>query len=209
MDERRGTSALPWLGFVGAALVVVLLSGGLKSFLGVLPSLALQNWLIVLFRINAGQLGTASLRVLNPIDFAALVLVGITFLGLWPILARGRRIWVSIAVALPFIGVPLLAVTHLAGRSAVMGAGLVVSFLMLRTPGFKPVGYLGIVANALLLTADFNTTGSPVSIVAAAVGVGYLLLLVWFAWVALLMWWRAQGGRRRGGTPNKRIEQAA
>ncbi len=62
--------------------------------------------------------------------------------GLWPLLATGRRIWISIAVALPFIGIPLLAVTHLAGRSAVMAAGPIVSVLMLRTPGYKRLGYV-------------------------------------------------------------------
>jgi hypothetical protein len=178
------------VGLVASVLVVVLFIGGLKSFFVFLPALGLQNWLVVLFRINAGQLGADALRILNPVDFAALVLVGLTFLGLWPLLARGRKVWVSIAVAMPFIGIPLLLITHLAGRSAVMGAGLIVSVLMLGIPGFKTAAYLGIPANALLLVGDFGTTGSPMPVVAVALAAGYVLLFAWFVVIAVSLWRR-------------------
>jgi uncharacterized membrane protein len=178
------------VGLVSSGLVSILLIGGLKSFFIVLPALGLQNWLVVLFRINVGQLGSDSLRILNPIDFAMLVLVGLTFLGLWPLLARGHKIWISLAVALFHIGIALLLITHLAGRSAVMGASLIVSFLMLRTPGFKKAAYLGIPANGLLLVGDFATTGSRTPVVALALAAGYVLLLAWFVCIAVSLWRR-------------------
>jgi hypothetical protein len=188
----EGKAVLLRVGLVASGVVALLLIGGLKSFFVVLPALGLQNWLIVLFRMNVGQLGFDSLRTLNPVDFAALALVGLTFLGMWPLLARGRKIWASLAVALPFIGIPLLLVTHLTGRSAVMGAGLIVSFLMLHTPGFKTAGYLGIAANAALLVGDFGTTGSPMPVVAVALAVGYVLLLAWFGWISASLWTRVR-----------------
>jgi hypothetical protein len=61
-----------------------------------------------------------------------------------------------------------------------MGAGLVIAFLMLKSRAFKPLGYLGIVANALLLVGDFATGGSRDPFVATLVGVGYVLLIAWF-----------------------------
>jgi hypothetical protein len=188
----EGKAGLLRVGLVASGVVALLLVGGIKSFFVVLPALGLQNWLIVLFRMNVGQLGFDSLRTLNPVDFAALALVGLTFLGMWPLLARGRKIWASLAVALPFIGIPLLLVTHLTGRSAVMGAGLIVSFLMLRTPGFRTAGYLGIAANVALLVGDFGTTGSPMPVVAVALAVGYVLLLVWFGWISASLWTRVR-----------------
>ncbi len=189
--EGKPAATLSRVGLVASGLVTILLIGGLKSFFIVLPALGLQNWLVVLFRINAGQLAFDALRILNPIDFALLVLVGLTFLGLWPLLARGRKVWILVAVALPFIGIPLLLVTHLTGRSAVMGAGLIVSFLMLRNPGFKTAAYLGIAANGLLLVGDFGT-GSRMPVVAVGVAVGYLLLLGWFVVITVSSWRRTR-----------------
>jgi hypothetical protein len=189
--EDKRAALLGRLGVVASGLVAILLVGGLKSFFIVLPALGLENWLIVLFRINAGQVGFESLRILNPIDFAVLVLVGLTFLSLWPLLARGSKVWMLLAVALPLLGIALLAITRLSGRSAVMGAGLIVSFLMLRTPGFKGVAHLGIAANGLLLVGDFATNGSRMP-VAIAVLVGYVLLLAWFVWIAASLWMRAR-----------------
>jgi hypothetical protein len=192
VEGKQAKQVLQRVGLVASVLVVVLLVGGVKSFFLVLPALGLQNWLVVLFRINAGQLGYGALRTLNPIDFALLVGVGLTFAGLWPLLARGRRIWMSLAVALPFIGIAVLLITHLAGRSAVMGAGLIVSLLMFRTPGFKAAAGLGILANGLLLVGDFGTTGSSMPVIAVAVAAGYVLLLAWFGWVAGALWGRVR-----------------
>lgn len=188
MEQSKRNTLSPQAALVGSALVAVLLVGGLKSLLNVLQGLGFQNWLVLLFKINLGHVDYDSLRLLNPIDFLILLLVGVTFIGLWPALARGRRVWISIAIAQPFLGIVLLLATHLLGRSAVMGGGLVAAFLMLRSPGFKFGGWLGILANSLLLVGDFGTSGSRVPLLAVCIAAGYLLLLVWFVWIAVVSW---------------------
>jgi hypothetical protein len=181
-------------GGVAAVLVAVMLLAGLVGFAVPLPGLGLRNWLIVLFQINArvGALPADPLRAFNALDVAVLVLVGLTFLGFWPVLGRVNRIWIAIAVALPFAGIAVLLVTNLAGRSSVMGAGLVIAFLMLESRAFKPLAYPGILANALLLAGDLATGGSRAPVVAALVGVGYVLLTAWFLLIGarLLGWGR-------------------
>jgi hypothetical protein len=203
MVERvQRTSSLQRVSLVSAGLVAVVLVGGLKSLLAVLQGLGFHNWLVLLFQINAGQVDYATLRVLNPLDLLILILVAMTFIGLWPSLARGRKIWISIAIAQPLLGIVLLLATHLLGRSAVMGGGLVISILMLRAEGFKVSGWLGIIANSLLLVSDFGTTGSPAPLLAAAAAAGYLLLLAWYVSIAGVSWKLLR-------TPSMRIEPAA
>lgn len=185
------------LGGVSAMLVTAILLTSLLSFFIALPGLGLRNWLVVLFEINAGAGGLPvdPLRVLNPLDFAVLLLVGFTFLGLPPQDWHRSRVWWIIAVVLPFAGIALFAITRLAGRSAVMGAGLVIGFLMRKGPGLqRPLAYLGIVANALLLIADFATGTAWSPIVAVIVSIGYILLVAWFPLIgALLLGWGRQG----------------
>ena len=52
--------------------------------------LGVRNWLVVLFQMNSGlgSLPSNPLRVGNPLDFAVLALVGLTFLGLCGIPSR-------------------------------------------------------------------------------------------------------------------------
>ena len=174
-----------WLtrtGGVAAILVAAMLLIGLAGLAVSLAGLDLRNWLVILFEINAGvgSLPADPLRVFNPLDVVVLVLVGVAYLGLWPILGRVSKIWMGIAVALPFAGIAVLLATGLAGRSAVMGGGLVIALLMFKRASFKPLAYIGLLANALLLTGDFATGGIYSSIVAGLVGVGYLLLAGWF-----------------------------
>jgi hypothetical protein len=147
-------------GGVAALLVVAVLTAGLLSPAVPLPGLGLRNSLVVLFEINAGagQLPPDALRVFNPLDVTVLLLVGVAFVSLWPVLGRVSRILIVIAAGLPFIGIALLLVTSQAGRSSVMGAGLVIAFLMFKSGGLgRPVVYLGMLANALLLAGDFAT----------------------------------------------------
>jgi hypothetical protein len=190
MPNREGVSdasgypsaGMSRLGGVCAISVAAVLLASLLSFFIALPGLGFQNWLVVLFKLNAGTGGLPvnPLRVLNPLDLAVLVLVGITFLGLRPALQRVSKAWTAIAVAMPFAGIALFAITRLAGRSTVMGAGLVIAFLMLRGTGFsRSLAYTGILTNAFLLVADFATGPSPAPLVAVLVGIGYVLLVAW------------------------------
>jgi hypothetical protein len=191
MYRLGGVSAL----LLGAALLVSLL-----SFAITLPGLGLRNWLVVLFELNAGFGGLPAdpLRLLNPLDVAILVLAGTTFLGLWPTLGKISRIWTSTAIALPFVGIAVLLVTQLAGRSALMAAGLVIAFLMLKSADFRRLGYAGLLANALPFVGDLATGTSRALLVAVPVGVGYILLLAWFLLVGLRLLGLGSGGPGRG-----------
>ena len=70
-----------------------------------MPGLGLRNWLVVLFELNAGTGGLPvdPLRVLNPIDFAVLALVGIMFLGLRLALQKVSKARAAIAAAMPHV----------------------------------------------------------------------------------------------------------
>lgn len=187
----RAASSMATLNLVcgmAAALTAAVLVLGLVGLVIEQQGLGLRNWLVVLFQMNSGMgsLPSDPLRVRNLLDVAVLALAGLTFLGLWPVLGRRHRIWTAIAIALPFIGIPLLFVTGLTGRSAVMGAGIVVSVLIFMS-GHRGrlLGSIGLVANALLLAGDFGTGVLPGGPVAAAVAAGYLLLLGWYVLLAV------------------------
>lgn len=54
--------------------------------------------------------------------------------------------------------------------------------------------YLGVLANALLLVGDFATGTSPKPPIAALLALGYILLTIWFAAVAVKLL-RSSAGR--------------
>jgi hypothetical protein len=143
-----------------------------------------DNWLIVLLKLNAGVDGVQfdHLHGLNLLDIAIMALVATTYLGLYAALRRTSRIWSLIAAAMPALGIVLLIATRIAGRSAVMGAGLVISCVMLRSNAFhKVIAWMGIVASALLLAGDVGTSANSHStFVAMLMGIGCVLLMAWF-----------------------------
>jgi hypothetical protein len=147
-----------------------------------------QNWLIVIFKLHAGfsAVEINLLHVLNFLDIAILALVGTMYLGLYAALMRTSRIWSIIALVQPFLGIVIFIATANAGRSTVMGAGLVISAVMLRSNIFKRVtAYVGILANVILLIGDFSAGIIPSSItVATLFGIGYVLLTTWFFLIA-------------------------
>ncbi len=147
-----------------------------------------DNWLITLFKLNAGFDGIRYDQLYGPnlLDITLMALVVVVYLGLYVALRRTSRLWSMIALIIPLLGIVIFIVTKLAGRSGVMGAGIVISFVMLRSNTFsKAIAFLGILANVLLLAGDFGTTAtSPSTPVAIAIGIGYVLLLVWFFLIA-------------------------
>jgi hypothetical protein len=147
-----------------------------------------NNWLLVLFQLNAGLNGVQFdlLSVLNPLDLAILALVATMYLGLYAALEKTSRILSLIAAIQPFLGIVLFVATKMAGRSGVMGAGLVISLVMLRSNIFgKVIALVGILASVLLLIGDLSTTpDSHSSIVAMLVAIGYVLLTAWFFLIA-------------------------
>jgi hypothetical protein len=185
-------------GGVAALLAASLLLVGIAALVLGPPGLELRTWLVVLFQINAGigTLPADPLRVFNPLDVVLLVLTAAAILGIWQILPRVSRTWLYLSVGLPFAGIVLLLATHIAGRSSLMGAGFVVSLVMLRDRDLRRLGILGVVAHALLFVGDLGTGDSTQPLVAVVVAVGYLLLLAWFALVAV----RLLGSLRRAAS---------
>jgi hypothetical protein len=175
------------LGGVSAALEAAALGVGIVGLLVTSP--VLQPWLAVLFGINTALAGMSldSLSVINAIDITVLFLAAIAFVGFWPGPGKPHRIWMGLAILLPLAGIAVLLATGLWGRSGLMGGGLVLSVLLIGSGTLKPLGYLGGVANLLLLVGDFATSGARSALVASLVASGYALLVVWFAWIAWLL----------------------
>ena len=155
---------------------------------------SLRPWLAVLFGVDSGWdvVSFDSLHAVSAIDIAVLALAGVAFLGFWPGPGRPHRLFMGLAVLLPLAGIAVLIATGLWGRSGLMGGGLVLSALLLGHPRFRPLGLLGLAANLLLLVGDFATRDARALLVAGLVGVGYVLLIAWFVWIAakLLTGWR-------------------
>ncbi len=150
-------------------------------------SLLQNNWLVVIFKLHAGFSGvqTNPLYGLNLLDIAIMALVGAVHLGLYAALRRTSKLWSIIALAQPFLGLLIFIATQQAGRSGVLGAGVVISFVMLGSHSFgKATAYGGILASILLLIGDFSEGIVHSNIIAILTGIGYLLLTTWFCLVA-------------------------
>jgi hypothetical protein len=189
--QREGISAgSPELtrscAIAGIALVMLLLVGALAGSSG---PWGLRNWLVVLHGVNLGADAAAigALQGIRVVDIAVLALGGVTFLGMRPALGAADRYWLGSAVALPFAGIVLLAATGLAGRSALMAGGLVLSWRLTKRDRYRMLGWTGVTANGLLLLADLATGDSPGPAQADVIAAGYVLLLLWLAWLVYRM----------------------
>jgi hypothetical protein len=77
-----------------------------------------------------------------------------------------------------------------------MGAGLVISFLMLRNKTFSRVtAYMGILASVLLLVGDFSAGVLHSNAIAALFGIGYVLLTTWMFLIAQRLFRLAQNAK--------------
>ncbi|HET7399668.1 MAG TPA: hypothetical protein VFJ94_14215 [Intrasporangium sp.] len=144
-----------------------------------------RPWLTVLFGINAGygEVSPDTLRTVQPVDVLLLVLAGVTYSGFWPGPGAGHLAWIVLAIAQPVLGIAILLVTRLWGRSGLMGGALVLSFLMLIDDTWTAAGWLGVTASVLLLVGDFATTGAPRRPLAWVLAAGYAALTLWFGWI--------------------------
>jgi len=143
-----------------------------------------DNFLVLIIKLHTGVNGVqeGSLEGINFLDFSILVLVGTMFLTLYPILKSVYKIWATIAVALPFIGLVLYLLTEDIGRSGILAAGLIIAVMMLRSPSFsKGTAFLGILANGCLLIGDIGIAYSYGKILAIFMAVGYVLVLIWYS----------------------------
>jgi hypothetical protein len=194
LQTVSGSAAL----FVG----VLLLVAAIDLILDVWLSPFQNNWLAVIFQLHAGVGGVHIdlLYGLNVLDIAILALVGVMYLGLYAALRTSSNIWSAIALAQPILGLVLFILTRTAGRSTVMGAGLVISIVMLRSNTYsKLTAYVGLLASVLLLVGDV-TVGIPQSnIIAGLFGVGYVLLTTWFFLVAARLFQLGHVERRKLG----------
>jgi len=211
-DTRTVDSRRSWLYKVsgGAALGagIVLLVGMLivmttvlvpRSASGWLAALQ-DNWLITIFKLHAG-FGGVQIGLLDGVDLldlAILALAGLAVLGVCAALWRTSRIWSIVAAIQPFLGIMLFIATKTAGRSAAMGAALVISLVMLRSSVFdRSIAYLGIAASVLLLVGDFSAGIPPLPIIAALFGIAYVLFVLWFLLIARRLLDLGQGRQGR------------
>jgi hypothetical protein len=186
-----------WLYNIGAAaslILFILFLIGLIGIITVSPQpttttdwfTSLQNnWLVVLFKLNAGFSGFRSdlLAVLNLLDLVIMALFGVMFLALYAALRHTHKIWSLLAASLPFLGIVVFLITSTAGRSGLLLAGLIISAVMLRSDIFSRVtAYVGIVASVLLFfVGDIGTAiFSSSTVIAILIGIGYVLWMIWF-----------------------------
>ena len=168
-----------------------------------------NNWLVVLFKLNAGFSGVQPdlLHVLNLLDIVIMALFGTMFLALYVALRRTNKVWSVVATSLPFLGIAIFLITSTAGRSGLLVGGLIISAVMLqsRIRGFSKVSaYVGIVASVLLFfagdigTAIFSTS----NIIAILIGIGYVLWMIWFCLIARRLFQLGQGVSREEANRN-------
>ena len=186
-----------WLYKIGGAAALIagmlLLIGMISLIASVLQpsttngwlSLFQNNWLIVIFKLHAEFSGIhADLHGLNLLDIVILFLVGIICLSLSTAFSKASKIWSLIAFALSLIAIILFIATQIAGRSTVMLAVLIISFVMLRNKIFSKVTiYAGILASVFLFVGDLSV-GIHSNIITILFGVGYVLLITWFFLIA-------------------------
>ncbi len=197
MSRANTETAAPWWNWLYPVSGLAALALGVLFLLGMMGLVAAgpgpitswlssfqNNWLVVLFKLNAGFEGVQFdlLYGLNPLDITILSLVATMYLGLYAALKPTSRVWSTIAAVMPFLGIALFVATKIAGRSGVMGAGLVISCVMLRSNLFgKVIACVGILASVFLLAGDFGTApNSHSDIIAILIGIGYVFLMTWF-----------------------------
>jgi len=217
-DAETPKSAWKSLYRVGAAVALTVLVLFLIGIIGTIYQ-ALQpnttngwftqlqnNWLIVLFKLNAGFSGVQPdlLNVLNLLDFVIMALFCTMFLALYVALKSTSRIWSLIATSLPFLGILVFLITRTAGRSTLLIAGLIISAVMLRSKIFsKPTAYVGIVASVLLFFAGDIATAIFFSsnIIAVLIGTGYVLWMIWFNLITRTLCQLSRGISREEAKP--------
>jgi hypothetical protein len=168
-----------------------------------------NNWLVVLFKLNAGFSGVQPdlLRVLNLLDIVVMALFGTLFLALYVALRRTNKVWPVVAASLPFLGMAIFLITSTAGRSGLLVGGLIISAVMLRSRirVFSTVSaYVGLVASAVLFFAgDLGTAiFSSSNIIAILIGIGYVLWMIWFGLIARRLFQLGQGVSHEGANRN-------
>jgi hypothetical protein len=203
-NQRAGTettaSRRNWLYRIGGVAAVIVMALLLVGILGVIIPLQ-DNWLIVLFKLNAGLGGVQadSLNVLNLLDIVIMALAGTALVALCAALWHISKIWSMVAACLAFLGMPLLVITHMAGRSGLLLGGLIISAALLRSDSFsRASATVGIVAGALLLlVGDIGTAiFASSTIIAIFIGIGYVLWIGWFMLMGRRLLWLSKANQK-------------
>ena len=141
-----------------------------------------DNFLVLLTKLHAGAsgLGLESLEGLALLDLIIVILIGIMTLALYPALKQVNKVWAIIAVILPFVGLTLYISTQDIGRSGVMGTGLLISVILLRSEHISKIhAFTGILANTALLIGDVGIAFDFSPTLAIIMGIGYMLFIIW------------------------------
>lgn len=154
-----------------------------------------NNWLIVLFKLNARFSGAhLGLLNLNLLDSIIMILAGTMFLGLYTTFRQISKIWTIIALAQPFIGMMLFIITKMAGRLGIMSAMLIISFMMLRSDSFSKItAVMGILAGILLIVGDAFTEVTLSIMNSILIAIGYVLMMTWFFVISRRLFQLGQG----------------
>jgi hypothetical protein len=166
-----------------ALITALLLAFGLAGITANQPG----NWLVLLFKLLAGFEGINSdmLYRLNGMDIILLALEGVVMSGLGAALWKTSRIGSLAAAILPFAGIVLYLVTASAGRSAFMGAILIISLVMLGSGFPRWTAFLGILSSVLLLAGDMSLSAAPSILLAGGFAAGYIGSIAWLCAVAI------------------------
>ncbi len=187
VDKRQKT--LYRVGGVAAAIVALLLLIALPDFFtaGADGVLLPGNFIVILIKLHAGFDGVQveALDAVNLLDAVLVVLVGVIAVALYPVLRRVSKVWAIIAVTVPFLGLALFFITQGTGRSGMFAAGLIMALLMLSSDSFgKRTAVVGTAAAVLLLVGDIGTAFMFSTVFAVAMGVGYVLYMIWCGLIA-------------------------
>ena len=196
-NSETRNSRWGWLCKIGgvSALIIgtLLLIGMMSLIVSVLQprtangwlSLFENNWLVKIFILHAEFSDIhADLHGLNLLDIFILLLVSVICLSISTIFRNARKVWSLIAFALSVIAIIIFLASQIAGRSTVMLAVLIISFVMLRDKTFsKLTVYIGILASVFLFVGDL-TVGVRSNLITAIFSIGYVLLITWFFLIA-------------------------
>jgi len=186
-----------WLYKIGGASALItgtlLLGGMISLIISVFQSrttngwvsLFQNNWLVKIFVLHAEfNEFHVDLHGRNLLDIFILLLVSVVCLSISTAFRNARKVWSLIAFALSVIAIILFLATQIAGRSTVMLAVLIISFVMLGDITFgNVIIYVGIPAGFFLFAGDF-TVGVHSNIITILFGIGYVLLTTWFFLIA-------------------------
>lgn len=151
-----------------------------------LASIIANNWLLIIFKIHANLISNHdSLSGLNLYDISIILTFILVCLALFEKFRYRYKVWFISAIILLISGLAVYISTKLAGRSAFMVSGLIISFLFLVIQRHV-AGVAGILANILLLSGDF-TVGANTKIIPYLFGLGYLLLIIWIFMITRIL----------------------